>query len=242
MLSRNKQSAFTLVELLVVIAIIGILIGMLLPAVQQVREAARRTQCLNNVRQLGLAMHNYHSSFDEFPKGAQPSTNSRRAWGAGWNVQLLPQLEQQALFINTDQRFNTFSAGYGQTYQDVVIPAFVCPSSPFEALQEGGSSFFNDTNVGSMQRIHFYGLAGAVDDTADGGVFAESRNRPSGDRGTISGGGLLLLDESVNIGSASDGTSNTAFIGECSNYLIDAAGLQVRPNQGLGFPGQHQQR
>ena len=217
-----------------VIAIIGILIGMLLPAVQQVREAARRTECLNNIRQLGLALHNYHSAFDEFPKGAKPSNRSQAAWGAGWNVQLLPHLEQSTLYNETDQDFNTRSRGYGLLYEGKVIPAFVCPSSPIEPLQFGGSTPFNATTPGDTQRIHFYGLAGAVDDIADGGSFSESRNR-AGDLGIISGGGMLLLNESVNIGSAGDGSSNTAILGECTNYLVDAAGAQVRPNQGHAF-------
>ena len=234
MLSKNKRPAFTLVELLVVIAIIGILISMLLPAVQQVREAARRTLCLNNVRQLGLALHNYHSTFDEFPKGAKPSNNSQKAWGAGWNVNLLPQLEQQALFDGTNQNFNVRSKNYGLFWEGKVVPSFVCPSSPIEALQFGGSTPFDTDNPGFTQRIHFYGLAGAVDDTEDGGSFSEPRNR-AGDLGVISGGGMLLLNEAVNISSATDGTSNTAIVGECANFLTDAAGVQVRPNQGHAF-------
>ena len=224
---RHRRSAFTLVELLVVIAIIGILIGMLLPAVQQVREAARRTTCLNNVRQQGLAMHLHHDAFNEFPVGAK----STARWGVGWHIQLLPFLEQSALFEKTDQRFNSFSAGYGLTYNNIVVPAYVCPSSPFDALLEGGFS----SNAEKSQRAHFYGIAGAVDDTTGGGIFSENRNRPSASRGIISGGGLLLMSDSVAIKDATDGTSNTAFIGESSDFLIDAAQAQVRPNQGLGL-------
>ena len=230
MIAKTQKSAFTLVELLVVIAIIGILIGMLLPAVQQVREAARRTECLNNVRQQGLAMHNYHSAFDNFPSGAQPNLANRRRWGVGWQFQLFPFLEQSALFNMTSPQFNAFSAGYGPIYDGKVIPGFVCPSAPFDALLDGGV-----LGATQSQRSHFYGLAGAVDDTADGGTFSESRNRPSNNRGIISGGGTLLLNSSINIGSISDGTSNTAIIGECSDFVTDAAGLQIRPNQGLAI-------
>ena len=227
MLLNNRKSAFTLVELLVVIAIIGILIGMLLPAVQQVREAARRATCLNNIRQQGLAFHMYHDTVNEFPIGAKNTAN----WGVGWHIQLLPHLEQRALYDNTDQRFNSFSAGYGTTYNNITVPAFVCPSSPFEALLEGGFS----SNAETSQRAHYYGFAGAVDDTADGGTFAEIRNRPSENRGIISGGGLVLVNQAVSIADATDGTSNTAIVGECADFLTDANQLQIRANQGLGL-------
>ena len=110
---KTFPKGFTLVELLVVIAIIGILIGMLLPAVQQVREAARRTACSNNMRQLALAMHNFESSQQRFPSGViaadldfalanpdlpvNPISSANDVlwnWGFSWNVQILPQMEQ----------------------------------------------------------------------------------------------------------------------------------------------------
>ena len=229
---EQRRSGFTLVELLVVIAIIGILIGMLLPAVQQVREAARRTQCLNNLKQQGLGMHLYHDGFEEFPIGAKPNVQTGRVrWGVGWPTQLLPYIEQTALFNNTPQQFNVFSAGYGTTYNNILLPVYACPSSPIEPLLEGGFS----SNAETSQRVHYYGLAGAVDDTADGGTFSEARNRPSNDRGIIAGGGLSLLNESSSIAGATDGTSNTAIIGESANFLLDADQAQVRPNQGLGM-------
>ena len=85
---RNRNRGFTLVELLVVIAIIGILIGMLLPAVQQVREAARRISCANQIRQLALACHNYESANQEFPVGHVNNVPNRNGWG--WATFLLP--------------------------------------------------------------------------------------------------------------------------------------------------------
>src|ERR1700690_4109232 len=103
MLQRNKsfqRIGFTLIELLVVIAIIAVLIALLLPAVQAAREAARRAQCVNNLKQLGLATHNYISSMQVFPMQCMyPSGASAcTGWSVGWPTQILPQIEQQQLF------------------------------------------------------------------------------------------------------------------------------------------------
>ena len=158
----RSRAAFTLVELLVVIAIIGILIGMLLPAVQQVREAARRTQCLNNMRQLVLASHNFESSYQHFPPGLQwdfnnPLNPSRDrptfkdptdpsgedAEKLGWAVFLLPFLEQNNLFDDFAASTDNWSSAWfsaqcsnGTRCAEAVISFFICPSdaSPEEDL------------------------------------------------------------------------------------------------------------
>src|SRR5690554_1438742 len=102
MRSRQQyRSAFTLIELLVVIAIIAVLIALLLPAVQQAREAARRSQCKNNLKQIGLALHNYHDIYNTLPPGVVHKAGGLNTAGLadyGWGTFILPQLEQTALF------------------------------------------------------------------------------------------------------------------------------------------------
>jgi prepilin-type N-terminal cleavage/methylation domain-containing protein len=144
---RVPRSArgFTLIELLVVIAIIAVLIALLLPAVQQAREAARRTQCRNNLKQLGLALHNYHDTYNVFPTGRIRNTYSgiTDAWYTGniaWLPRLLPQVDQAPLFAQVD-----WNLGQGTSATDghggvngtnptgarrQIIPAFRCPSDP----------------------------------------------------------------------------------------------------------------
>ena len=113
--SRPKKSAFTLIELLVVIAIIAILIALLLPAVQQAREAARRSQCKNNLKQFGLALHNYHDTFSMFPIGGTGDRDYRPR--VSWQVRVLPFLDQAPLYNQIDMA-GTTAIAVDQTLAD----------------------------------------------------------------------------------------------------------------------------
>jgi len=123
----NPKSGFTLVELLVVITIIGILIALLLPAVQAAREAARRTQCANNLKQLALALHGYHEKHGTFPPGALTTTTDYHQ-GHSWIAMLLPHIEQQAVYDKLDFSKLPNQAPNPSVLLDLVIPGLVCPS------------------------------------------------------------------------------------------------------------------
>ncbi len=155
---RVRRSAFTLVELLVVIAIIGILVGLLLPAVQAAREAARRMSCSNNLKQLGLAMHNYHDAFRTFPQGFGENQEF-------WSSQILPQLEQGNLF-NTLVWANSAYANpaWGtdwtnfnspnRTACETLVPAFRCPSMAQD-------TYLNYNSIARRVPVSYRGVAGA---------------------------------------------------------------------------------
>ena len=124
-----NRSAFTLVELLVVIAIIGVLVGLLLPAVQAAREAGRRIQCMSNLRQFGLTLHKYHSVHNKFPAGAISNTTGTEVFMTAHSM-LLPYFEETSLKSKYNEKL-TFSA-QGPEVLEAVVPVFLCPSNPKE--------------------------------------------------------------------------------------------------------------
>ncbi|WP_299465403.1 DUF1559 domain-containing protein [uncultured Gimesia sp.] len=205
MLRRTRRkNGFTLIELLVVIAIIAILIALLLPAVQQAREAARRSSCKNNLKQIGIAMHNYHDVHRTLPPGYlddDPAANVTNHNLLGWGTFILPYIEQSALYnsIGTvggfDNNWTTISdmitpsATVKTPYSKVALSAYICPSDPMGGI---------NTDVGNYGKSNYTGVAG--------NTYKSS--------GTTKPTGSFYDNSNVSFRDYRDGLSNTIIIGE----------------------------
>ena len=247
---KRTQKGFTLVELLVVIAIIGILIGMLLPAVQAVREAARRTQCANNMRQQSLALLNYESAHMEFPEANSPSSRTSSPRGNSFWVFVLPFIEAGNLFDQYDISDGGFTGFAGSDNRAIlegaILNFLICPSSPLDvfpapfdpdALGLPDRVGINNTGntVCNAMRPCYMGIAGSADPDHSGPVDI----RPGHDGSTISNGGVIGWSP-TSIGSISDGTSNTIILGEQSDFFIFDSGsaeiqFDMRSDANAGF-------
>lgn len=194
----GRRRAFTLIELLVVIAIIAVLIALLLPAVQQARESARKTQCRNNLKQIGVALHNYHDAFSCYPMGycaALPyvdgGTDTSKGWS--WASMILPQIDQTPLYnqFNFGQPVELFPA------IQTKLPAFLCPSD----LIAGGIIPIKNstgTTITSAAVASYAAVCGGDEsDTAD-----------------LVGAGAFFRNSSTKFSNITDGTSNTILVAE----------------------------
>ncbi|HEY3963490.1 MAG TPA: DUF1559 domain-containing protein [Planctomycetaceae bacterium] len=256
-LGRRKRG-FTLIELLVVIAIIAVLVSLLLPAVQQAREAARRTQCKNNLKQMGLALLNYESTYRIFPNGSNVPWGRKGGddahmeytgpFGPNWAVSILPYIDQQNLYNTNSTNLQTFpgvvigvptgsppSGVNGLTWRstlvDTVIPAFLCPSDA------NNQNFFVNAKVpGGAQgwaRGNYGVTAGQEDyDHVAGGATKLTKNL-SGPSGFIASP-MMSSNYGATIQFITDGMSNTMMVGELRAGLsaIDPRGIWA-----MGFPG-----
>lgn len=223
------RRGFTLVELLVVIAIIGVLVALLLPAVQAAREAARRSSCSNNLRQQGIALHNFHDIMNRLPPGCatdmQPfgenPSGVADGWGSSWMVYILPQIEQGSLYekLRFDGSSGHTHAGNLAYFNNVVIKTYVCPSSTTTPRLIAR----NGVNIA---RADYVGISGAVD-SADffpaAYPFVDSTKKV-GNAGITSGAGTFFHNSQINLAAMTDGTSNTIMIGEQSTMMKDSAG------------------
>jgi prepilin-type N-terminal cleavage/methylation domain-containing protein/prepilin-type processing-associated H-X9-DG protein len=187
--ARRTRKGFTLIELLVVIAIIAILIGLLLPAVQKVRESAARLKCQNNLKQISLACYNYESAYGTLPPGRNPGAPTLFTGAGGWLYQLLPYVEQAPLYNACQQNFNANIRTPVNTY--------FCPSEPRgEVAGQGGTTQGQET----AGLTWYVGVTGATYNS-DGTV-------PAGQ------GGIFEPSIKVRVTDVLDGTSNTLMIGE----------------------------
>jgi prepilin-type N-terminal cleavage/methylation domain-containing protein/prepilin-type processing-associated H-X9-DG protein len=221
-MSRTMRSAFTLIELLVVIAIIAVLIGLLLPAVQKVREAAARAKCTNNLKQLGLALHNYHDSNSRFPPGyADGNTNPQSTPdndlgpGWGWGAFILPYVEQGALYSRIS--FNQpVGAGVNAQVSQVVLAIYQCPSDPYQQTVTVYDSSFSSP-IANVAHGNYVGCNGWEECFANAGGAGDGSGSDglSGGLGK-SGNGLFHRNSKNTFDSVTDGLSNTIFVGERS--------------------------
>lgn len=226
-----KKRGFTLIELLVVIAIIAVLVSLLLPAVQQAREAARRTQCKNNLKQIGLAMHNYHDVFLMFPPayvGEAGNTGPPRSSGQpssnlhGFTEYILPYIDQGNVYNLIDFNLSMFDAGLAanlpnntNTAYNTVIQAYICPSTPRNSnkvqVLYPAESWWNQSDMnyttGAMDYMPFGGMVG------NGAAFYALTVAATSPQGRRQG---ILSDDNIKvpIGHVTDGTSNTMLLYE----------------------------
>jgi prepilin-type N-terminal cleavage/methylation domain-containing protein len=223
-----RRPGFTLIELLVVIAIIGVLIGLLLPAVHKVREAANRTTCGNNIKQIGLAMHHYHDAHGTFPSGTgDPATY----WTPGWPSLILPFLEQTSAFDLLDLKDRIYQPAPGfipnrHKFKDFVVPIYVCPSSSLPRLVTPEDADPPE----QLMAGNYIGIMGACTSTWD---FHD----PTGGRraadctpslpiqfnfgGYVASNGVLYPGSKVRITDITDGTTHTIMLGEQSDWGKD---------------------
>ena len=220
----RRSSAFTLVELLVVIAIIGILIALLLPAIQAAREAARRTQCMNNIRQLAIALQNYHSARGSFPPseigiGSHNYGDSKSELGSyhkSWAWLILPYIEQGATYEQMDYDYSAapwvnepgntnIAAFYG-----VAPPSFRCPSEDTPIF----SAWYPTLNLAN---ISYAAIQGSTDPNLPGPTLVTHQ-------GIASGNGLLSFNVRRTVTDATDGSSRTIMVGELSGRVTTQSG------------------
>jgi len=217
MVSRLRRlTGFTLIELLVVISIIAVLIALLLPAVQQAREAARRSQCRNNLKQYGLGIHNYHDTFGMFPIGASGGSLGNALPRVGWQVRILPFMDQAPLYnridFSSDARNQAIEPG--KTLWSYTLPYVRCPSDPYPSFFGTGAVQYAQANyTGSMGSQLTFSTDRTICHHFDSFAIKQSRFGTSAASDQISGI-FSFGAASIRIRDVTDGTTNTLLAGE----------------------------
>ncbi len=218
---RCERRGFTLVELLVVIAIIGVLVALLLPAVQAAREAARLSQCTNNLKQLSLGMHMYHDSQGQFPTGGNKKASDD--YHIGWAVQIMPYIEQASwktsiealapnfLLSGQPSRLTNPPSFGGNNLFATSPPSFVCPSSEL-GLKSPDATNSTDPQVKATEQgaLHYRGNGGSARILVNTTAGAKSA------RAVWGNSGIFFGDSDTTFGDITDGSSNTFLLGETS--------------------------
>jgi len=224
--SHDRRGAFTLIELLVVIAIIAILIALLVPAVQKVRAAAARTQCINNLKNIGLATHSYHDANKALPTGGITTGG----WGTNWRVLILPQIEQGPLYQTMLGGGTTIPAniGWGDStvigrYNNVQIPVYRCPASSMDP-------WCTNPHNGKIMAASYCGIAGSVSGIVPGYTHTK---QVTGGGGIYAADGVFFAGSAVKLTTIPDGSSNVMFVSESSDYLTLTNGQKVDWGQAL---------
>ena len=209
-----KRRGFTLIELLVVITIVALIVALLLPAVQAAREGARRAQCTNNLKQIGLALHNYHAGLGVFPPGSASAAFGTEDYGPGWGwgVMILPQMEQASLY-NTINFGSQIPNRENQTVRITTLASFLCPSSP----QVAPISFSGLSYTGSVEVI--------VSDLTGSQYVASAGQKSRRAGGDLNG--VFYLNSSNGLSAISDGSNSTLLVGERSSNLAAAVWVGV---------------
>jgi prepilin-type N-terminal cleavage/methylation domain-containing protein/prepilin-type processing-associated H-X9-DG protein len=223
---RSSPGGFTLIELLVVIAIIGILVALLLPAVQSAREAARRTSCSNNLKQIGLAMHGYQAALDTFPPGYVARTADGTPGGLeigpgwAWGTMILEQLEQRPLFAAVNFSLQ-ITAADSRTVRTAKLSSYLCPSATGGpaalTLYPFGSPNAGQPVIADLVPGHYLGSAGQFDP----GDSAANNN------------GVFYRNSRIGHRDIRDGLSQTLMAGERSPNVADATWVGAVPGTGI---------
>lgn len=230
-MASRRKFGFTLIELLVVIAIISLLIALLLPAVQQAREAARRTGCRNNLKQVGLALHSYHDTFRKFPRGgfggalntpaSWETENARRCRFLSWGTAILPYVDQAPLYAQWDHG-RWYLQPENQNLARTILPVYLCPSSPLPPRRRNGDNLSDPAEFARSDYSGNYGERSirCHPERSCPNTYADQGDTSGQPRGTMMLQPAAAFPSlNIGIGDITDGSSQTILAGEAPHAI-----------------------